>query len=101
MLEQINWEFGDILAGGTFEQSDALPEEANEPELADLPRLRFRFDRHAIGRLRQLIDVINAEANETLPLGSAQKITRGGLLPRPVYQAYLRVPSIPSVAWQP
>ena len=47
--------------GGTFEQVDALPEEANEPELAKMPRLRFRFDRHAIGRLRQLIDVINAE----------------------------------------
>ena len=49
------------LAGGEFEQTGALPEEANEPELAALPRLRFRFDRHAIGRLRQLIDVINAE----------------------------------------
>ena len=35
------------------------PEEANEPELANMPRLKFRFDRHAIGRLRQLIDVMN------------------------------------------
>jgi len=62
LLEQIRWGFGDILAGGSFEQVDALPEEANEPDLAELPRLKFRFDRHAIGRLRQLIDVINAEA---------------------------------------
>jgi uncharacterized protein (TIGR00730 family) len=61
LLEQIKWGFGDILAGGTFEQVEALPEEANEPELASLPRLKFRFDRHAVGRLRQLIDVINAE----------------------------------------
>jgi hypothetical protein len=61
LLEQIRWEFGDILAGGTFEQVVALPEEANEPELAHMPRLKFRFDRHAMGRLRQLIDVINAE----------------------------------------
>jgi uncharacterized protein (TIGR00730 family) len=60
-LEQIKWGFGDILSGGTFEKVDALPEEANEPELAGLPRLKFRFDRHAVGRLRQLIDVINAE----------------------------------------
>jgi hypothetical protein len=60
-LDQIKWGFGDILAGGTFEQVDALAEEANEPELTQLPRLKFRFDRHAIGRLRQLIDVINAE----------------------------------------
>jgi uncharacterized protein (TIGR00730 family) len=61
LLEQIRWSFEDILAGGGFEQVDALPEEANEPELAQMPRLKFRFDRHAIGRLRQLIDVINAE----------------------------------------
>ena len=61
VLEQIATAFADILVGGTFEQTDALPEEANEPTLATMPRLRFRFDRHAIGRLRQLIDVINAE----------------------------------------
>ena len=61
LLEQIKWGFGDILAGGSFEQVDALPEEANEPELANLPRLKLRFDRHAIGRLRQLIDLVNAE----------------------------------------
>jgi len=59
-LEQINREFADILLGGTFEQVDALPEEKNEPTLATMPRLLFRFDRHAIGRLRQLIDSINA-----------------------------------------
>lgn len=62
MLERIGWGYGDILAGGKFEQVGALPEEANEPELADLTRLKFRFDRHGIGRLRQLIDTINAEA---------------------------------------
>jgi uncharacterized protein (TIGR00730 family) len=61
LMLRINREFADILAGGEFEQTEALPEEANEPTLADLTRLRFRFDRHAIGRLRQLIDVINLE----------------------------------------
>lgn len=61
LLEQIRQQFGDILAGGTFEQVEALPEEANEPTLMHLPRLAFRFDRHAVGRLRQLIDTINAE----------------------------------------
>jgi uncharacterized protein (TIGR00730 family) len=61
LLDRIKTDFGDIVAAGTFEQVDALEEEANEPLLAELPRLKFRFDRHAIGRLRQLIDVINAE----------------------------------------
>jgi uncharacterized protein (TIGR00730 family) len=60
LMGEVRWSFADILTGGTFEQTDALPEEANEPNLASLPRLKFRFDRHAIGRLRQLIDVINA-----------------------------------------
>jgi uncharacterized protein (TIGR00730 family) len=61
LLERVKREFGDILVSGGFAQVDALPEEANEPAVADLPRLAFRFDRHAVGRLRQLIDVINAE----------------------------------------
>lgn len=61
LVEQIKWAFEDILMGGRFEQVEALPEESNEPELAALPRLKFRFDRHAAGRLRQLIDLINEE----------------------------------------
>lgn len=61
VLEEINRRFADILAGGAFEQRGALPEEANEPSLADLPRLTFRFQRQAIGRLRQLIDFLNEE----------------------------------------
>jgi uncharacterized protein (TIGR00730 family) len=61
LLDRIKTSFADILTGGTFEQTAALPEEANEPALTDLPRLTFRFDRHAVGRLRQLIDLINAE----------------------------------------
>ena len=31
---------------GRSSRRTALPEEANEPTLADLPRLKFRFDRH-------------------------------------------------------
>jgi uncharacterized protein (TIGR00730 family) len=61
VLEEINRRFADILAGGSFEQQGALPEEANEPSLAELPRLTFRFRRQAIGRLRQLIDFLNDE----------------------------------------
>jgi uncharacterized protein (TIGR00730 family) len=58
---RIRSQFADVVTGGTFEQTDMLPQEANEPQLADLPRLKFRFDRHQHGRLRQLIDLINAE----------------------------------------
>jgi uncharacterized protein (TIGR00730 family) len=60
-LKKIRAEFADIIKGGTFEQVAALPEEAEETRLAPLPRLKFRFDRHQLGRLRQLIDVINQD----------------------------------------
>jgi uncharacterized protein (TIGR00730 family) len=62
LLERIREEFTDIILSGTFEQTSALPAEANDPHLAALPRLRFRFDRRSLGRLRILIDLINREA---------------------------------------
>jgi len=60
-LGRINDEFTDILEEGRFTLSGALPEEKDEPELAELPRLFFQFNRRNLGRLRQLIDVINRE----------------------------------------
>jgi len=61
LLERIRSEFADIVQRGTFEQMGALPAEANDTHVADLPRLRFRFDRHSLGRLRMMIDLINKE----------------------------------------
>ena len=59
VLDQVRWEFRDLVGGGTFEQVGSLPSEANEPALAGLPRLKFRFNRQSQGRLRQLIDFLN------------------------------------------
>ncbi|MEX0641550.1 MAG: TIGR00730 family Rossman fold protein [Pirellulales bacterium] len=59
LLEELNAEFHDILQSGGFVQRDALPEEKDEPELADMSRLVFYFNRRSLGRLRQLIDAIN------------------------------------------
>ena len=58
-LEQINETFADIVIEGKIEQVTALPEESNEPELAQLPRIKLRFNRRNLGRLRMLIDAIN------------------------------------------
>jgi uncharacterized protein (TIGR00730 family) len=58
-LGTLNTEFADLLDSGTFEQRAAFPGEADEPELADLPRLTCRYHRRSAGRLRQLIDRIN------------------------------------------
>jgi uncharacterized protein (TIGR00730 family) len=60
-LAKIRTDFTDIVKSGTFEQTAALPLEYGDTHLAKLPRLKFRFDRHRLGRLRQLIDVINRE----------------------------------------
>ena len=60
-VERIRHEFADIVVAGTFEQTSSLPAEANDPHLAALPRLCFRFDRRSLGRLRMLINTINRE----------------------------------------
>jgi hypothetical protein len=60
-LATIRKEFADILVTGTFEQIGALPQEANDTHVLELPRLRFRFDRRSLGRLRMLINAINRE----------------------------------------
>ena len=54
-----NEDFASLLKGGEFTVSAALPEERDEPELAELPRLVFPFNRRNYGQLRQLIDSIN------------------------------------------
>lgn len=52
--------FSDILSpGGEIYLSGALPEEADEPEIAELPRLVIDFNRQNFGRLRSFIDAVN------------------------------------------
>jgi uncharacterized protein (TIGR00730 family) len=51
--------FGDLLSEGTFELRGPLPEELDEPDLRDLPRLAFISNRQSASRLRQLIDYLN------------------------------------------
>jgi hypothetical protein len=52
--------FSDILKPqGDLRLSKPLPEEADEPEIAHLPRLVVDFNRQDLGRLRKLIDAIN------------------------------------------
>jgi uncharacterized protein (TIGR00730 family) len=53
-------EFGDIITSGTMQQRAAFPVERSDVESFHLPRLTFRFDRIHFGRLRTLIDRINA-----------------------------------------
>ncbi len=66
LLDEINADFADLLQRGAFEQRSALPEEKDEPDSADLPRLVFHYNRKSFGRLRLLIDRINA-AGQGMP----------------------------------
>lgn len=58
-------EFKDLLTGSPIRQGPALPEEADEPQLAHLPRLLLSFNRQHYGRLTQLIHRINESAPPT------------------------------------
>jgi uncharacterized protein (TIGR00730 family) len=59
-LDEIRENFKDIIGANHFEQTVALPEESNEPELAGLPRLVFVPVKKNFGRLRMFIDAVNA-----------------------------------------
>jgi len=58
-IKQLNHDFADLLAKGRITSTPPLPEEANQPDLANLPRLLLSPHRHNLGRLRALIDAIN------------------------------------------
>lgn len=61
LLERLNDEFADIVVSGKIEKAAVHRLEADDAHLAELPRLILNFDRKAVGRLRQMIDVINCE----------------------------------------
>ena len=67
-LDRLNDNFGDILIKGKIERSAALPKEANEPHISDLPRLVMYFNQHDFGRLYELIAAINDTCNSGDPL---------------------------------
>ncbi len=59
-VERLAVEFREILVpGGTITPSGALPEEEDEPEVRDLPRLVVDFVKRDFGLLRKMIDRIN------------------------------------------
>jgi len=61
-IADLNKRFADILRKGKIVQGAALPQEKNEPEIWDLPRLIFTPFRRRFGRFRQLIDAINSSS---------------------------------------
>lgn len=61
LLERLNVEFVDILAGGRIERAETHAFEFDDDHVRHLPRIALRFNRRNTGRLRQMIDLLNRE----------------------------------------
>ncbi len=55
----LNRKFRDLVSPGSVSKSPALPEESDEPALAEKPRLVFPYDRAHAGRLNEFILEVN------------------------------------------
>ena len=65
-VERLNDEFSQIVESGKIDRVSVHRLEADDEHLKSLPRLAFHFDRKSIGRLRQMVDLINSELGSDL-----------------------------------
>ncbi len=61
LMQRLNDEFADVCASGRIERAEPHQVEADDEHLLSLPRIALTFNRKAVGRLREMIDVINCE----------------------------------------
>jgi uncharacterized protein (TIGR00730 family) len=59
-LQAMNEDFADINTGAPIKRIEPMPEEVEDKEHVELPRIAFNFNRKDYGRLRQMIDVLNS-----------------------------------------
>jgi len=59
-IASLNAEFGDIVLRGSIERTEPLLPEVSGDDHLGMARIAFRFDRMHHGRLRSMIDIINA-----------------------------------------
>lgn len=60
-VQRLNDEFHSILESGRIEKTTANPHEEDDEHLKGLARIQFTFNRRDMGRLRQMVDLINDE----------------------------------------
>jgi uncharacterized protein (TIGR00730 family) len=58
-IQALNEDFADIMVGPPIKRLEPTPEELEDGDQVELPRIGFGFNRRDYGRLRQLIDVLN------------------------------------------
>ena len=61
LIERLNEEFPDVVESGKIELAETHRLEADDEHLKELPRLSFKFQRRAVGRLREMVDLLNRE----------------------------------------
>ena len=59
-LEAMTEDFADINVGPPIKRIEPTPEEREDDDHVELPRIAFNFNRRDYGRLRQMIDVLNS-----------------------------------------
>lgn len=59
-IEGLNQDFADIISAGKILVIQPMPEEREDNQFLDLPRIAFEFNKRDYGRLRQMIDVLNS-----------------------------------------
>src|SRR4051812_9226986 len=59
-IQAMNEDFGDIIVGPPITRMEPTPEEIEDGDNIEMPRIGFGFNRRDYGRLRQLIDLLNS-----------------------------------------
>lgn len=59
-IDGLNEDFKDVISGEKIHIIEPTPEEREDNQYLELPRIAFGFNRRDYGRLRQLIDVLNS-----------------------------------------
>jgi hypothetical protein len=64
LIAALNDEFSDIVVSGKIEKIETTPAEIRTNDNVDLPRIRLHFNRRHLGRLRIMVDRLNADAQD-------------------------------------
>ncbi len=58
-IKELNHDFADLITGEPIHATPALPDEQEDQDSVELPRIAFGFNRRDYGRLRQMIQAFN------------------------------------------
>ena len=58
-IDALNEDFADIITSGKIRISETTPEEREDNQHVDLPRICFEFNKRDYGKLRNMIDALN------------------------------------------